>query len=99
MITDSPPGPLKRFLQTMELFFEAITIQSRSRTTGVIPDLEDYIALRRDTSACKPCWVLIEYAGGLDLPDEVTEDPVVRSLEDAANDLVSWSNVRTSTKF
>lgn len=99
MIADISPGPLRRFLQTMELFFEAVTIQARSRTTGVIPDLEDYIPLRRDTSACKQSWVLIEYAGGFDLPDEVIEDPIVRSLEDAANDLVSWSNVRTSTKF
>lgn len=83
----------------MELFFEAVTIQARSRATGIIPDLEDYIIVRRDTSACKPCWVLIEYGGGLDLPDEVMEHPIIQSLEEATNDLVSWSNVGTLTRL
>lgn len=79
----------------MELFFDAITTQARSRATRDIPDVEDYINVRRDTSACKPCWVLIEYAGGLDLPDEVMEHPIIQNLEEAANEFISWSNVRT----
>ena len=60
---------------------------------GAIPDLESYIALRRDTSGCKPCWALIEYANNLDIPDEIMEHPIIRSLGEAANDLVTWSNV------
>jgi hypothetical protein len=43
--------------------------------------------------ACKPSFVLIEYLNNLDLPDEVMEHPLMRSLNDAANDLVTWSNV------
>lgn len=77
----------------MGLFFKAITVQARDRAAGVIPDLEDYIAVRRDTSGCKPCWALIEYASGLDLPDEVMEHPIIQSLDEATNDLVTWSNV------
>jgi len=61
----------------MGLFFKAVTIQARDRTAGVIPDLEDYIAVRRDTSGCKPCWALIEYANDLDLPDEVMEHQII----------------------
>ena len=79
----------------MELFFKAITTQARGRATGVIPNLDDFIVERRDTSGCRACWALIEYAGGLDLSDEVMEHPIIRSLEEATNDLVSWSNVRT----
>ena len=79
----------------MNLFFKAITIQVRTRTSGIIPDLEDYIVLRRDTSACKPCWALVEYANGLDLPDEVMEHPIIQSLDEAANDVIAWSNVGT----
>ena len=33
-------------------------------------------------------------ANNLDIPDEVMEDPIIRSLGEAANDLVTWSNVR-----
>ena len=68
--------------------------QALDRADGAIPDLESYIALRRDTSGCKPCWALIEYANNLDIPDEIMEHPIIRSLGEAANDLVTWSNVR-----
>jgi hypothetical protein len=62
---------------------------------GQVPDLESYIEMRRNTSCCKPCFQLIEYAGGFTLPDEVAEDPFIQSLEDAANDFISWSNAST----
>jgi len=83
----------------MDLFFKAVTIQARDRAAGIIPGLEEYIAVRRDTSGCKPCWALIEYAGGLDLPDEVMEHPIIQSLDEATNDLVTWSNVSIPTKL
>jgi len=83
----------------MDLFFKAVTIQARDRVAGVIPDLEDYIIVRRDTSGCKPCWALIEYASGLDLPDEVMEHPVIQSLGEATNDLVTWSNVSNNRLY
>ena len=98
-IAEGSLGSQKRFVHGMGLFLEGITIQARSGATGVILDLEDYIILRRDTSGLKPCWALIEYAGGLDLPEEVLEHPIVQSLEEATNDLVSWSNVGTLTRL
>ncbi|KAI8976599.1 terpenoid synthase [Trametes punicea] len=86
------PGAQRRFIETFELFFKAVEQQAKDRKTGDIPDLESYIALRRNTSGCKPCWAFIEYANNLDLPDSVMGDPTVRGLEEAANDLVTWSN-------
>lgn len=44
-------------------------------------------------SGCKPCWALIEYAYNLNIPDEVMDHPTIRNLGEAANDLVTWSNV------
>lgn len=98
-IIDGSLGSQKRFVHTMDLFFKAITIQARDRAAGSIPDLEDYIVVRRDTSGCKPCWALIEYASGLDLPDEVMEHPIIQNLNEATNDLVTWSNVRTRQDY
>ena len=49
-ISDSGPGPQARFKETLALFFEAVNIQARARDEGVIPDLESYIDVRRDTS-------------------------------------------------
>ena len=98
-ITEGSVGSQKRFVHTMDLFFKAVTIQARDRAAGIIPDLEDYIVVRRDTSGCKPCWALIEYANGLDLPDEVMEHPIIRNLDEATNDLVTWSNVRAGRHY
>lgn len=87
------PGALQRFQSTMDLFFQAVRVQALDRRAGHVPDLESYIALRRDTSGCKPCWALIEYANGLQIPDEVMEHPSIVALGEATNDLVTWSNV------
>jgi len=85
-------GSQHRFIETFDLFFQAVTQQAYDRKSNTIPDIESYILLRRDTSGCKPCFALIEYANNLDIPDEVMEHPAIRALNDAANDHISWSN-------
>ncbi|KAK7060709.1 Anterior gradient protein 3 [Paramarasmius palmivorus] len=91
-IKDAGPGCQARFKETLELFFEAVNVQAKARDADTIPDLESYIDVRRDTSGCKPCWALIEYALGIDLPDYVVSDPVICALNQYTNDLVTWSN-------
>ncbi|KAF8135132.1 isoprenoid synthase domain-containing protein [Boletus edulis] len=86
------PGCTERFIHTMDLFFIAVAKQADDRAKGRVPDLESYITVRRDTSGCKPCFALIEYAARIDLPDEVMSHPVIMSMEEATNDLVTWSN-------
>ncbi|PPQ66010.1 hypothetical protein CVT24_011954 [Panaeolus cyanescens] len=92
LILTASPGAQQRFIETFDFFFQSVTQQAYDRASGVIPDLESYIALRRDTSGCKPCWALIEYANNLDIPDEIMDHPVLRNLGEATNDLVTWSN-------
>ncbi|EGO03766.1 hypothetical protein SERLA73DRAFT_175395 [Serpula lacrymans var. lacrymans S7.3] len=92
MIQTASAGAQQRFIETFDQFFQAVHQQSIDRANGVIPDLESYIEQRRDTSGCKPCWALIEYANNLDIPEEVMDHPTIRSLGEAANDLVTWSN-------
>lgn len=87
------PGTCRRFQETMDLYFRAVQQQALDRANGTIPDLESYIALRRDTSGCKPSLVLIEYAYHLNIPDDVMDHPIIRSLGEATNDFVSWTNV------
>ncbi|KAG6817797.1 Alpha-muurolene synthase [Tephrocybe sp. NHM501043] len=91
-IVDAGPGVQSRFKETLEFFFEAINIQAKARDAGEVFDLERYIDVRRDTSGCKPCWVLIEYALDIDLPDFVVEHPTIHALDRWTNDLVTWSN-------
>lgn len=79
----------------METYFDAQCLQADPKE---VPDLDSYIRFRRDAGGCKPCFALIEYANGLNLPDEVFQDPVVRELQEIANDIVSWSNVRAFSR-
>ncbi|TFK33445.1 isoprenoid synthase domain-containing protein [Crucibulum laeve] len=92
LVQTSGPGCRDRFIHSMDLFFKAVAQQASDRAHGVTPDLESYITIRRDTSGCKPCFQLIEFAGGIDLPQEVVDHPIIQSLEEATNDLVTWSN-------
>ncbi|PBK90175.1 terpenoid synthase [Armillaria gallica] len=92
LIQTASPGTQQRFIETFDFFFQSVTEQAHDRQAGAIPDLESYIALRRDTSGCKTSFVLIEYAYNLDIPDEVMDHDLIRGLGEAANDLVTWSN-------
>lgn len=83
-----------RFKEHLLQFFEAVSKQAQDRDSGVVPDLETYIDLRRDESGCKPVFDLIEYGLRIDLPDYVVEHPVIMALNQGSNDLVTWSNVR-----
>lgn len=83
-----------RFKESLGLFFEAVHKQAHDRENGIIPDLESYIDIRRDTSGCKPVFDLTEYALRIDLPDAVVNHPVIKALNQGTNDLVTWSNVR-----
>ncbi|KZT69831.1 terpenoid synthase [Daedalea quercina L-15889] len=92
-IQGAKPGPQARFKENLGLFFEAVQIQTADRDNGVTPDLESYISIRRDTSGCKPSFDLIEYAMGLDLPEYVVEHPIIKALNQAANDLVTYVDI------
>lgn len=54
--------------------------------------------MRRDTSGCKPSFDLIEYAMGIDLPDFVMDHPVIRALNQFANDLVTFVQLTSFSK-
>jgi len=79
----------------METYFQAVHQQAFYRTEGIVPDLETYIKMRRETSRCKPMFDLIEYSLDLELPDDVIEHPIIMALNQGANDFVTWSNVST----
>jgi hypothetical protein len=86
------PGCTERFIRGSESFFVAVAKHVDDRAKGNMYDLASYITLRRDTVAMRPCCSLIEFAAGIDLPDEVVSHPVFKAMEDAANDHVSWTN-------
>jgi hypothetical protein len=77
----------------MEQYAHAVYQQVVSRVSKEDLDVEAFIDMRRDTSALRPIWAVVEFALALDLPDEVLEHPILLKMSEAANDMVSWSNV------
>jgi hypothetical protein len=77
----------------MELYLEAVTREARYRDNGVTPDLKSYMTIRRNTSGVKPCLDLLEYGFGIDLPDFVANDPILKTLKQTADDFIAWANV------
>jgi alpha-muurolene/germacrene-A/gamma-muurolene synthase len=49
-IPDCKPGANARFIETLGMFFESVNLQAKARDQNVVPDLESYIDIRRDTS-------------------------------------------------
>ena len=93
------PHCTRRFVDTVESYLDGTVRQAAYRDQDVIPSVDSYIALRRETSALHPCFVFIEFAARTDLPDDVFYHPVLSAMELAANDWVSWTNVRDINKF
>jgi alpha-muurolene/germacrene-A/gamma-muurolene/(+)-delta-cadinol synthase len=75
---------------------EAISQQSRTGESGVVPSLSAYIEARRGNSGVWPFLDALEYSHRIDLPDHVIEHPIIVVLRQCTNDFVSWSNVRVS---
>ncbi|KAF8867870.1 isoprenoid synthase domain-containing protein [Infundibulicybe gibba] len=82
----------RRFLNHAKDYTECVAKEAELRENGEVLDLEDFIALRRENSAVRLCFSLIEYALGTNLPQEVYEDPIFQEIYFAGVDLVCWSN-------
>ncbi|KAG2081473.1 isoprenoid synthase domain-containing protein [Suillus cothurnatus] len=86
------PGCTERFIHTMDLWFISAAKEWTTAPRDISMMLNLTIELRRDLSGCKSCFALIEFANQIDLPEEVVSHPVIKALEEATNDFVSWSN-------
>ncbi|KAF8072026.1 terpenoid synthase [Lyophyllum atratum] len=88
----SGPRAAARFVKHWETYCAAVIQEAELRERGEILDLDAFITLRRENSAVRLCYGLIEFCCGTDLPDEVFEDPAFVDIYWAAVDLVCWAN-------
>ncbi|QRW22636.1 hypothetical protein RhiXN_07672 [Rhizoctonia solani] len=92
MRQDGNPAMLRRFVDALDFYTQACFQQKVNRSTDTIPTMEEYIQLRRDTSAMKIGFAILEYTLDLDLPDQVADHPLVTELALAGNDILTWAN-------
>jgi hypothetical protein len=93
MITTVKPKTFRRFLEHCDAYIESVVQEAGLRDHGDVLELEEYIRLRRENSAVRVCFGMISYILGIDLPDDVFEDPTFQKIYYCAVDMVCWANV------
>ena len=92
-------GPVlqKRLLKDWEATFNAFPKELEVRESGEILSIEEYTLIRRDNCALRMGFTHIEYALGIELPDEIHENPVFNEMYLAALDMAWLLNVSNPT--
>lgn len=85
-------GARRRFIAALNSFTTAVVQQAQDRAQNYMRTVDEYFLIRRDTIGAKPAFAVLEF--GLNLPDEVFEDPVIQTLTDVCIDLIILSNVQ-----
>lgn len=94
-INKAGPNTARRFIDHFCSYVEIVGKEAELREKNEVLDIPGYVTFRRETSAVRACFDLVEYCLGIDLPQYVHDDPVFISGYNAAMDLVFWANVCT----
>ncbi|MGW3076175.1 terpene synthase family protein [Kitasatospora sp. NPDC001132] len=86
------PSQLFRWECTVRDYLSAQVWEAANREAGVVPDLAEYVAMRRHAGATYTCLALIDIAAGYEAPAEEADGPALRRLRDITANLVSWDN-------
>ncbi|WFE22990.1 terpene synthase [Solwaraspora sp. WMMD937] len=82
----------RRFVEAVAEHLDGAVREAANKAAGYRPGPDEYVELRRATSAAHVAYTLIEYATGDPVPDAVFHHPRVRDVLVAGNDLLSWYN-------
>jgi hypothetical protein len=80
-----------RFIAAYAEYLDSVIQESADRTAGRIRSIPEYLELRRLTIGGYPSFLCLEL--GLDLPDEVMDHPVIKSLLALVAETVILTNV------
>ncbi|GAA4692393.1 terpene synthase family protein [Phytohabitans rumicis] len=100
MLTDAWREPFRRmpirwctrFIGAVEHHLKGVVVEARNKATGHRPGVEEYVELRRATSAAYVAHTLIDFADRVPVPGRFYAHPAVRAFSAAGNDLLSWFN-------
>ncbi|CEI39940.1 unnamed protein product [Fusarium venenatum] len=81
-----------RFALAMRDYTDGVIHHVKHFSSNSIPSIEDMLHTRRLSSGVTPLYHLVEYAHGIQLPDEVFENPVIQTLERLGVDFVLLAN-------
>ena len=82
---------MERFISDFDAYTKSVVVEAEDRVAGHQRTVNDYIMLRRDTCGAKPTFSFLGL--GLNIPNEVFENPLMISIIDDAADLIAITNV------
>ncbi|KAG2094003.1 isoprenoid synthase domain-containing protein [Suillus discolor] len=95
-IQTASPSSQRHFIEEFTAYLSATIVEATDREQGHCRSINDYLKLRRDTSAMKSTVTVCEM--GMELPDEVFYHPVIVDLVDCIaelclvdNDMISYN--------
>ncbi|MEH2156815.1 terpene synthase family protein [Nostoc sp.] len=83
---------MERYSSMVALYLEANRWEARNRKLGIVPDVENYIAMRGFSGAVYPCFALMEITDGIELPFYILQSGVGERLQRLACNIIAWSN-------
>jgi hypothetical protein len=87
-------GVAGRLINNLCNYVDTVGKEAELREKNEVLDIPNYVIFRRETSAIRPCFDLVEYCLDLDLPQYVHDDPLFISGYNAGMDLIFWANVK-----
>ncbi|GIJ75898.1 terpene synthase family protein [Micromonospora phaseoli] len=82
----------QRFADAVAHHLDGTWREAVNKATGHAPGVDEYVELRRATSAAYVSYPLVEFVSGRPLPDPVYHHPLLSRIRDIGNDLLSWYN-------
>ncbi|KZV74593.1 terpenoid synthase [Peniophora sp. CONT] len=85
-------GVYDRFCRAFEAWSSSQVQQSANRKDRYFPPMDEFILMRRATIGGAMVEAMVEYSLDINIPAYVFENPVVKAMDDAANDIMTWPN-------
>ncbi|MEU4553926.1 hypothetical protein EV382_5422 [Micromonospora violae] len=82
----------QRFADAVARHLDGTWQEAVNKEAGRRPGVDEYVELRRSTSAAEVSYPLVEFVRGRPLPDPVYHHPLLRQIARTGNDLLSWYN-------
>ncbi|KLO08665.1 terpenoid synthase [Schizopora paradoxa] len=80
-------------------YLDAMADEAECRRNGRVPNTDLYMQIRREVSGVRLCYGMFEYVLGIELPDQVFENPTFLNMYWAAVDMIGLSNDLYSYKM
>ncbi|MGW5558870.1 terpene synthase family protein [Micromonospora sp. NPDC003944] len=82
----------QRFADAVARHLDGTWQEAANKEAGRRLSVDEYVELRRSTSAAEVSYPLVEFVSGRPLPDPVYRHPLLRQIARTGNDLLSWYN-------